>query len=90
MRWGDLCIDLLFAYFLFQVKDHSFQTSLPLNPEIEEIFSTDLVPGDIMVIPLNGTVMPCDAVLINGTCIVNESMLTGKLNKMSQNQMSCL
>uniref|UniRef100_A0A452RAB0 ATPase 13A3 n=1 Tax=Ursus americanus TaxID=9643 RepID=A0A452RAB0_URSAM len=44
----------------------------------EEIFSTDLVPGDVMVIPLNGTVMPCDAVLINGTCIVNESMLTGE------------
>ncbi|XP_012635715.1 polyamine-transporting ATPase 13A3 isoform X1 [Microcebus murinus] len=49
-----------------------------VNEEIEEIFSTDLVPGDIMVIPLNGTIMPCDAVLINGTCIVNESMLTGE------------
>ncbi|ELK17625.1 Putative cation-transporting ATPase 13A3 [Pteropus alecto] len=49
-----------------------------VNEEIQEIFSTDLVPGDIMVIPLNGTVMPCDAVLINGTCIVNESMLTGE------------
>ncbi|XP_066203939.1 polyamine-transporting ATPase 13A3 isoform X2 [Saccopteryx leptura] len=49
-----------------------------VNEEKEEIFSTDLVPGDIMVIPLNGTVMPCDAVLINGTCIVNESMLTGE------------
>lgn len=48
------------------------------NEEIEEIFSTDLVPGDVMIIPLNGTVMPCDAVLINGTCIVNESMLTGE------------
>ncbi|ELV09442.1 putative cation-transporting ATPase 13A3 [Tupaia chinensis] len=48
-----------------------------VNQEIEEIFSTDLVPGDVVVIPLNGTVMPCDAVLINGTCIVNESMLTG-------------
>ncbi|XP_072475002.1 polyamine-transporting ATPase 13A3 isoform X2 [Notamacropus eugenii] len=46
--------------------------------ETEEIFSTDLVPGDIMVIPMNGTVMPCDAVLISGTCIVNESMLTGE------------
>ncbi|XP_060226165.1 polyamine-transporting ATPase 13A3 isoform X5 [Meriones unguiculatus] len=49
-----------------------------VNQEIEEIFSTDLVPGDVMIIPLNGTVMPCDAVLINGTCIVNESMLTGE------------
>lgn len=49
--------------------------------EIEEILSTDLVPGDLMVIPSNGTIMPCDAVLVSGTCIVNESMLTGlKLN----------
>ncbi|XP_058412074.1 polyamine-transporting ATPase 13A3 isoform X1 [Diceros bicornis minor] len=49
-----------------------------VNEEVDEIFSTDLVPGDVMIIPLNGTVMPCDAVLINGTCIVNESMLTGE------------
>ncbi|KAL6469154.1 hypothetical protein MHYP_G00226780 [Metynnis hypsauchen] len=46
--------------------------------EIEEAMSTDLVPGDVMVIPSNGTIMPCDAVLISGTCIVNESMLTGE------------
>uniref|UniRef100_A0A803Y7P4 ATPase 13A3 n=1 Tax=Meleagris gallopavo TaxID=9103 RepID=A0A803Y7P4_MELGA len=47
------------------------------NQEIEEILSTNLVPGDIMLIPSNGTIMPCDAVLLSGTCIVNESMLTG-------------
>uniref|UniRef100_A0A8D3DI75 P-type ATPase A domain-containing protein n=1 Tax=Scophthalmus maximus TaxID=52904 RepID=A0A8D3DI75_SCOMX len=47
-------------------------------PYIEEIYSTDLVPGDVMVIPSNGTIMPCDAVLVSGTCIVNESMLTGE------------
>uniref|UniRef100_A0A8C6YZT1 ATPase 13A3 n=1 Tax=Nothoprocta perdicaria TaxID=30464 RepID=A0A8C6YZT1_NOTPE len=46
--------------------------------KIEEILSTDLVPGDIMLIPSNGTIMPCDAVLLSGTCIVNESMLTGE------------
>uniref|UniRef100_A0A674NVX0 ATPase 13A3 n=1 Tax=Takifugu rubripes TaxID=31033 RepID=A0A674NVX0_TAKRU len=46
--------------------------------QIEEILSTDLVPGDLMVIPSNGTIMPCDAVLVSGTCIVNESMLTGE------------
>uniref|UniRef100_A0A8D2KW20 Polyamine-transporting ATPase 13A3 n=1 Tax=Varanus komodoensis TaxID=61221 RepID=A0A8D2KW20_VARKO len=45
---------------------------------IEEILSTDLVPGDVVVVPLNGMIMPCDAVLVSGTCIVNESMLTGE------------
>ncbi|KAJ8403208.1 hypothetical protein AAFF_G00354250 [Aldrovandia affinis] len=48
------------------------------NNEMEEAMSTDLVPGDILIIPTNGTIMPCDAVLISGTCIVNESMLTGE------------
>ncbi|XP_064186142.1 polyamine-transporting ATPase 13A3 isoform X1 [Anguilla rostrata] len=46
--------------------------------ELEEAMSTELVPGDIIVIPTNGTIMPCDAVLLSGTCIVNESMLTGE------------
>lgn len=55
--------------------------------EIEEILSTDLVPGDLMVIPSNGTIMPCDAVLVSGTCIVNESMLTGEnKNKKADHQ----
>ncbi|XP_068175021.1 polyamine-transporting ATPase 13A3 isoform X1 [Antennarius striatus] len=48
------------------------------NNDIEEVMSTDLVPGDLLVIPSNGTIMPCDAVLVSGTCIVNESMLTGE------------
>lgn len=40
--------------------------------------STELVPGDVIAIPANGMIMPCDAVLVRGTCIVNESMLTGE------------
>ncbi|XP_036409657.1 probable cation-transporting ATPase 13A3 isoform X3 [Megalops cyprinoides] len=48
------------------------------NNEVEEALSTDLVPGDVLIIPANGTIMPCDAVLVSGTCIVNESMLTGE------------
>ncbi|XP_067329962.1 polyamine-transporting ATPase 13A3-like isoform X1 [Channa argus] len=48
------------------------------NTDIEEAMSTDLVPGDVIVIPANGMIMPCDAVLIHGNCIVNESMLTGE------------
>ncbi|KAL4710496.1 hypothetical protein ACJJTC_008898 [Scirpophaga incertulas] len=37
-----------------------------------------LVPGDVLVLPPDGCVMPCDAMLLTGTCIVNESMLTGE------------
>ncbi|MEQ2279041.1 hypothetical protein AMECASPLE_005382 [Ameca splendens] len=46
--------------------------------DIEQAMSTDLVPGDVISIPANGMVMPCDAVLLQGTCVVNESMLTGE------------
>ena len=38
----------------------------------------ELVPGDVIIIPPQGCTMTCDAVLISGTCIVNESMLTGE------------
>lgn len=48
-----------------------------LVADIEEAMSTELVPGDVISIPANGIIMPCDAVLIHGNCIVNESMLTG-------------
>lgn len=44
----------------------------------EDIPTGKLVPGDVITIPQHGCVMTCDAVLITGTCIVNESMLTGK------------
>lgn len=39
-----------------------------------------LVPGDVIEVPKQGCVMQCDAVLLNGNCIVNESMLTGRLD----------
>lgn len=42
----------------------------------EEIRSEDLVPGDVICIK-NMSIMQCDAVLLNGNVIVNESMLTG-------------
>lgn len=58
--------------------------------EIEEILSTDLVPGDLMVIPSNGTIMPCDAVLVSGTCIVNESMLTGENKNEKSRPIKCV
>lgn len=50
---------------------------LVFSADVEQAMSTELVPGDVISIPANGMVMPCDAVLVQGTCIVNESMLTG-------------
>lgn len=48
-----------------------------LNNQECAIDPCDLVPGDLIVLPSSGIVMPCDAVLLSGQCIVNESMLTG-------------
>ncbi|KAM6976472.1 polyamine-transporting ATPase 13A2 [Aplochiton taeniatus] len=46
--------------------------------EEECVSSVDLVPGDCLVIPEEGVQMPCDAALLAGECLVNESMLTGE------------
>lgn len=42
------------------------------------VSSTVLVPGDLILIPRIGCTLQCDALLLNGDCIVNESMLTGE------------
>ena len=43
-----------------------------------EMNSTELVPGDLFEIPEDGLALPCDAILIDGSVIINESMLTGE------------
>lgn len=48
------------------------------NDQQMDISSTLLVVGDIMIIPPSGCTMECDAVLLSGDCVVNESMLTGE------------
>ncbi|XP_041859215.1 cation-transporting ATPase 13A2 isoform X2 [Melanotaenia boesemani] len=46
---------------------------------VEEcVSSVDLVPGDCLIIPQEGLLLPCDAALLAGECLVNESMLTGE------------
>ncbi|KAM7139016.1 polyamine-transporting ATPase 13A2 isoform 2-T2 [Macrochelys suwanniensis] len=42
------------------------------------VSSLDLVPGDCLSLPSDGFVVPCDAALLTGECMVNESMLTGE------------
>ncbi|XP_064537543.1 polyamine-transporting ATPase 13A3 isoform X1 [Drosophila montana] len=43
-----------------------------------ELSTKMLVPGDIIEIPSSGCTMQCDAVLLSGNCILDESMLTGE------------
>lgn len=47
------------------------------EPELFTVSSDELVPGDVIVVPDN-CLMPCDMILLTGSCIVNESMLTGE------------
>lgn len=45
------------------------------------ISSSDLVPGDVYELSdPNLTQFPSDSLLLSGDCIVNESMLTGKID----------
>jgi P-type E1-E2 ATPase len=50
------------------------------NGRIEVVGSDQLVPGDLLNLSTKagGTMLHCDAVLLGGTAIVNESMLTGE------------
>jgi len=45
---------------------------------VVRLMSTDLVPGDLIEVPDHGCQMHCDAVLVEGQAIMNESMLTGE------------
>lgn len=44
---------------------------------VENIPSSELVPGDIIELSKHQAIVVCDAVLLTGQCILNESMLTG-------------
>lgn len=48
-----------------------------IEDELTMISSEELVPGDVIEVP-EMTNMPCDLILLTGSCIVNESMLTGE------------
>uniref|UniRef100_A0A8C5LHX0 Cation-transporting ATPase n=1 Tax=Jaculus jaculus TaxID=51337 RepID=A0A8C5LHX0_JACJA len=45
---------------------------------IQELESRVLVPGDLLMLTGSRVQMPCDAILIDGSCVVDEGMLTGE------------
>ncbi|XP_019486570.1 PREDICTED: probable cation-transporting ATPase 13A5 [Hipposideros armiger] len=61
------------------VEDHNkVQVTVILRGKgLQELESRLLVPGDILILPGKFS-LPCDAVLIDGSCVVNEGMLTGE------------
>jgi cation-transporting ATPase 13A2 len=47
------------------------------NNKFVTIRSIDLVPGDVIKVPSN-ILLPCDSILLSGSAIVNEAILTGE------------
>ncbi|XP_054983681.1 probable cation-transporting ATPase 13A4 isoform X2 [Sorex araneus] len=45
---------------------------------VQELESRFLVPGDLLILTGSKVQMPCDAILMDGSCVVNEGMLTGE------------
>ena len=57
---------------------YSIGVNLYGKNSIREIQSVSLVPGDVFELPPDGTAVPCDCILLSGSVIVNEAMLTGE------------
>ncbi|KAJ1767609.1 hypothetical protein IW138_000724 [Coemansia sp. RSA 986] len=58
---------------------HTCLITVLRNGSWEVLESSELVPGDIVDLGSSGLfTLPCDAVVLEGDCIVNESMLTGE------------
>ena len=45
---------------------------------MNELSSLELVPGDLFEVPDEGITLPCDSILVKGSVVINESMLTGE------------
>lgn len=45
--------------------------------KLRKVDSSELVPGDVIKVP-ESLVLPCDLVLMTGSAIVNEAILTGE------------
>ncbi|KAG7665956.1 uncharacterized protein J8A68_000579 [[Candida] subhashii] len=63
---------------LQEISKLSCEVRVWRNEFWKQIDSSDLVPGDVFEVDPSLNVIPCDAILINGDCVINESMLTGE------------
>ncbi|KAJ3028152.1 UNVERIFIED_CONTAM: hypothetical protein HDU68_002344 [Siphonaria sp. JEL0065] len=87
------------SFWESQEKDHLLEGMCQYSETVrvkrmgcwQVIQATDLVPGDVIEVggsdaSVDGQLqtIPCDAVLVGGSCIVNESMLTGESKPVSK------
>ena len=61
-----------------KMSRYSIDVNLFQNNKINSVSSVTLVPGDIFELPPDGNAIPCDCILLSGSVIVNEAMLTGE------------
>ena len=67
-----------FLYSINNVFSYSCKINVIRKNKTITISSDDLVPGDIMLLPENDFILPCDLLLISGSAIVNECFLSGE------------
>ncbi|XP_059609643.1 polyamine-transporting ATPase 13A3 isoform X2 [Phlebotomus argentipes] len=59
------------------------------NGVVERVETRLLVPGDVLLVPRTGCHMHCDAVLLNGNAILDESSLTGESVPVTKTPIPC-
>jgi len=81
------CISLASALYQTRTNQQNLRDTIVSSEVItklsddgtsQQVISSDLVPGDIIVVPDHGCQLLCDAVLLEGQAIMDESMLTGE------------
>ena len=60
-----------------EMARYTCEVQLKQADKIVKLDSSQLLPGDIIVVP-ESQALPCDLVLLTGSAIVNEAMLTGE------------
>ena len=84
------CTIVILLYTLYETQSHiyyvnnlvSYSCEVSVRRKMNKVnmSSDNLVPGDILILPENDFILPCDVLLMTGTCIVNESFLSGESN----------
>lgn len=72
----NLCVPQNLFFYCLELM-HNLSSFFYFSTGFKELESHYLVPGDVFLLDGKKLSLPCDAVLIDGSCIVNEGMLTG-------------